>query len=239
MPFSLLPAIDLTAGGLGLYTPEGPVAVKAYGGDPLVAASAFRDAGATWLHVVDMDLAFTGSARNLETVRAIAAIPGVRAQASGGVRTVEQVLALRGAGVARVVLSSATLVDEAGVSEILGAQPAGAVVVGIEVAEGRIRSRGSAVADLDLMATLGWLRGVGAAAFLVTALPRVASEAGPDVDLIRRVARTGVPTLAAGGIASLQDLRAARDAGAVGAVVGRAALDGALDLPAALAWARA
>ena len=150
VPFSLLPAIDLTAGGLGLYTPDGPVAVEAYGGDPLVAASAFRDAGATWLHVVDMDLAFTGSATNLETVRAIAAIPGVRAQASGGVRTVEQVLALREVGVARVVFSSSpTLVDEAGVSEILAAQPAGAVVVGIEVAEGRIRTRGSAVADLD------------------------------------------------------------------------------------------
>lgn len=239
MPFSLLPAIDLTAGGLGLYTPDGPVAVEAFGGDPFAAASAFRDAGATWLHVVDMDLAFTGSTTNLGTVRALATLEGVRAQASGGVRTIDHVRAFRESGVARVVLSSAALVDEAGVSEILAAEPAGAVIVGIEVADGRIRPRGSDVADLDLMATLGWLRGVGTAAFLVTALPRVASEAGPDVDLIRRVARTGVPTLAAGGIASLDDLRAARDAGAVGAVVGRAALDGTLDLPAALAWARA
>jgi phosphoribosylformimino-5-aminoimidazole carboxamide ribonucleotide (ProFAR) isomerase len=239
VPFSLLPAIDLTGGRLGLYTADGPVPVDAFGGDPLAAARSFADAGAGWLHVVDMDLAFTGSSVNLDTIRSIAAVPGVRVQAGGGVRTNAEVEALRSAGAARVVLSSASLGDEAGVSGTLAAAPPGAVIVGIEVAEGRIRSRGSTAVDLDLMATLGWLRGVGVAAFLLTAVTRVASEAGPDLELIRRVARTGVPTMAAGGIASVEDLRAAREAGAVGAVVGRAALDGALDLSAALAWARA
>jgi phosphoribosylformimino-5-aminoimidazole carboxamide ribonucleotide (ProFAR) isomerase len=105
------------------------------------------------------------------------------------------------------------------------------------VTGGRIRSRGADPVDLDLMQTLGWLRGAGAGAFLVTAVARVGTGTGPDVELIRRVARRGVTTIAAGGVTSLDDLRALRASGAVGAVVGRAAVEGRLDLPAAFAWA--
>ena len=75
---------------------------------------------------------------------------------------------------------------------------------------------------------------------MVTALARVGSSQGPDVDVIKRVARTGVPTMAAGGIGSLADLGGGpRPRGATGAVVGRAALEGSLDLRAAFAWAEA
>jgi phosphoribosylformimino-5-aminoimidazole carboxamide ribotide isomerase len=87
MPFTLLPAIDLTAGALGAYTPAGPVAVEEFGGDPAAAASAFLTSGARWLHVIDMDLAFGGVATNLEPVRTIAALPEARVQAGGGVRS--------------------------------------------------------------------------------------------------------------------------------------------------------
>jgi phosphoribosylformimino-5-aminoimidazole carboxamide ribonucleotide (ProFAR) isomerase len=87
------------------------------------------------------------------------------------------------------------------------------------------------------MSTVGWLHAAGAPAFLVTATGRVAGLGGPDVDLVRRVARAGRPTIAAGGIRSLADLRALRDVGASGAVVGRAVLDGRITLGDALAWA--
>ena len=90
---------------------------------------------------------------------------------------------------------------------------------------------------MDLMSTVGWLHAAGAPAFLVTSTGRVGRLEGPDVGTVRRVARAGLPTLAAGGIRWLEDLRALRDAGAAGAVVGRAALEGRLDLGAALAWA--
>jgi phosphoribosylformimino-5-aminoimidazole carboxamide ribotide isomerase len=87
------------------------------------------------------------------------------------------------------------------------------------------------------MTTVGWLAAAGVPAFLVTATGRVGGLDGPDLRLVRRVARAGRPTLAAGGIRSLEDLRALRDAGAAGAVVGRAALEGRLDLAETLAWA--
>ncbi len=236
MPFTLLPAIDLTDGGLGIYTPAGPTPLDAFGGDPLQAARSCLAAGARWLHVVDMDLAFGGKT-NLEVVRAIAALPGATVQASGGVRTWAQVGAFLEAGASRVVVSSAALVEEELVAEILGRARPGEVAFGIEVADGRIRARGDEAVDLDLMSTLGWLQAAGAPGFLVTAVGRVGKESGPDTELVRRVARAGAPTIGAGGIRSVADLAAVRDAGAIGAVVGRAAMDGSLDLGEALRWA--
>jgi phosphoribosylformimino-5-aminoimidazole carboxamide ribonucleotide (ProFAR) isomerase len=237
VPFSLVPAIDLTANRLGLLTPDGPVPHDGFGGDPLAAADAFVAAGATWLHVVDMDRAFTGTARSGDAVRQIVS-RGVRVQLSGGIRTVADVDAARATGAARIVLSSSALADEDAVAELLRPRQDD-LVIGIEVVEGRIRPRGAAAVDLDLMSTLGWFRTAGVGAFLVTAVSRVATGVGPDLDLIRRAVRSGVATMAAGGVASIADLQALRDAGAAGAVVGRAALEGSLDLSAAFAWARA
>ncbi len=239
MPFVVIPALDLTGGRLAVYAPGGPEPVEAFGGDALEAARSCIDAGARWLQVVDMDLAFTGKLANLDVLAAVCRLdPEVRVQASGGIRTRAHAAAYLGAGAARVVMGSAALADEAEVRELVTAYGE-RVLAGIEVGDGRIRSRGAEPVDLDLMATLGWLSGLGLAGFLVTAVARVGTAAGPDLDVIRRVARSSVPTLAAGGISSVADLRAAREAGAVGAVVGRAALDGTLDLAEALAWAAA
>ena len=235
MPFTVLPAIDLWEGRLALLTGDGPAPSDAFGGDPLVAAAAYVGAGARWLHVVDMDLAFRGEAGNADLIRGLCAAGGARVQASGGVRTAAQVEELRSLGAARVVLASAALDDEDAVVEIVGRSRPGETVVGIEVADGRIRARAADV-DLELASTLGWLAAAGAEALLVTAVDRVATIAGPDTALVRRVSRAGLPLLAAGGIRSLADLEAVRAAGASGAVVGRSALEGSLDLAAALAW---
>ena len=89
------------------------------------------------------------------------------------------------------------------------------------------------------METVGWLTGAGARGFLVTALARVGSLDGPDIGVVKRVARSGVPTIAAGGVATLAHLSALRGAGAAGVVVGHAALVGSLELAEAFAWARA
>jgi phosphoribosylanthranilate isomerase len=236
--FTLVPAIDLTDGRLGAYTPEGPRAVDAFGGDASMAARVYIDAGARMLHVVDMDRAFTGEATNEAVVSAIhTAHPDVAVQGSGGVRdraTAERVLS---SGAARVVMGSAALGDEGALARTI-ADLGDRVVIGIEVAEGRIRPRGMDPVDLELMETLGWLTGAGASGFVVTALTRVGSSDGPDVALVKRVARSGVPTMAAGGIASLEHLTALHAAGAAGAIVGHAALSGSLDLREAFAWAK-
>ncbi|HEX5937822.1 MAG TPA: HisA/HisF-related TIM barrel protein [Actinomycetota bacterium] len=232
--FEVLPAIDVKDGALAHLTPSGLISIDAFGGDPMEAAAAMVEAGATWLHVVDIDLAIDGAARNLDVVSAIASLP-VHVQAGGGVRTAEELDRLLSAGAARVVLGSAALEDRSRTRALLETE-ASRLIVGIEVGGGgEIRSRGRDPVALPLMESLGWLVAAGAPAFLVTAVARVGSGIGPDVGAVRRVVRAGRPVLAAGGIRDTADLRALRAAGAVGAVVGRAALEGTLDLAAAFA----
>jgi phosphoribosylformimino-5-aminoimidazole carboxamide ribonucleotide (ProFAR) isomerase len=239
MSFDVLPAIDVWGGHLALATPGGPVAHPGYGGDPLAAAEAFARAGARWIHVVDLDLAFRGRPANLGVVREIAGrYPAVRIQASGGITTTRDRARYFDAGADRVVLGSGALRDRAALAGLIG-EASEAILVGIEVEDGVIRARGGADVEpaLDLADTLEWLAAIPAPGFLVTAVSQVGSLAGPDVALVGRIAETGVPTIGAGGIRSLADLAALRRAGAVGAIVGRAAMDGALPIGEVLAWA--
>jgi phosphoribosylformimino-5-aminoimidazole carboxamide ribonucleotide (ProFAR) isomerase len=236
MAFEIIPAIDVAGGRLALHTPQGPVLLDAFHGDPLAAARACADAGARRVHVVDLDLAFAGAFANLDVVRGAAAL-GLRVQASGGIATLAEATEALGAGADRVVLGSGALLDERAAEEAIDALGR-RLVVGIEVDEGRIRPRGRREGDLPLVETLGWLVAAGADAFLVTAVARVGVMRGPDLEIVRRVARAGRPVIAAGGVGSVDDLVALRGAGAVGAVVGRAALKGGLDLEDALARLR-
>ncbi|HEX6399864.1 MAG TPA: HisA/HisF-related TIM barrel protein [Actinomycetota bacterium] len=231
--FEVIPAIDVHQGRLAAIGQDGPHPVDAFDGDPVHAGASFAEAGARWLHVVDLDLAFDGEPRNLGVVEAIASL-GPAVQVAGGVRTADEVRLLLAAGAARVVLGSAALADPETAAELLSVNGE-RLVVGVEVAEGRILSRGRDPVDLDLMETLGWLVAGDVRTILVTAVDRVAGLGGPDVALVRRVARAGRPVLAAGGVSAAEHLRDLRAAGAAGAVVGRAALEGAIDLREAFA----
>jgi phosphoribosyl isomerase A len=231
--FEVIPAIDVAGGKLAVFTRHGPALVNAYGGDPLEAAKAYAAAGARWVHVVDMDLAFGGELALLPLVESVAWL-GVQVQASGGVRDGHTVDRLLAAGASRVVLGSGAFGDEERVTSLITTHGP-RLVLGMEVEDGRIRSRGADPVDLELAETLGWLTAAGASGFLVSAVNRVGGLAGPDLLLIKRLVRSGKPVLAAGGIADLDDLEAVRRAGAVGAVVGRATLEGGVDLSAAIA----
>ena len=233
MGFLLIPAIDVHGGSLARYTRDGPAPVEAFGRDPLLAARAYLAAGATWVHVVDMDRAFTGVARNLDVVASVAGL-GLRVQAAGGVLSAIDVDGALSAGAERVVLGSGAFLDleaAAGLIQGLG----GRLLAGIEVDDGRIRARGRLETDLPLLETLGALATAGTERFLVTSVQRVGSLGGPDPEAVRLAVGTGRHVVVAGGIATTEHLTELRDMGAEGAVVGRAALEGGLDLASAIA----
>lgn len=229
----MIPAVDVAGGRLVRMAGGDAVAVDAFGGVPLAAATAFAEAGAVRLHVVDVDLARTGRPENVEVVRSICAL-GVPVQASGGVASADQVDALLGAGAGRVVIGSAALASRGAVEAMLEAYGDRACV-GLEVAGTTIRPRAGGE-DLPLWDTLEWLGGLGVARYVLTEVERVGALAGPDLDGIWALAEhTGRPVVASGGIRSAEDLRAIAGLGGTveGAIVGRALHEG-LDVRDAL-----
>lgn len=235
MGFAVIPAVDVSGGRLARSTASGPVPLDAFGGDALRAAQAFVDAGATWIHVVDMDRALTGSSANGDVLGRIAGL-GVPVQASGGLASAADVQAALEAGATRAVLGSAGLADRDGVRALIE-RHGEALVVGIETDGSRIVPRGGEGAELPLWETLVWLGDLEVPRYLHTEVGRVGGLGGPDLDGVWALAKaTGRPVLAAGGIRSLEDLRALAglEAGVEGAIVGRALYEG-LDLRTARA----
>lgn len=227
MAFEVLPAIDV-AGGRLVSASGGQIRrVEAFGGSPFEAARAFADAGASWLHVVDVDRA-AGRRPDRELLRRIADV-GPKVQASGGIESEAAARDALAAGASRVVLGSAALADRGGFRGLLAALRERAVV-GIEADGAAIRPRTAGAGELPLRETLGWLSHAGAARYLYTGVSRVARLGGPDVESVRATATAlGRPILVAGGIRGVEDVLALRALGedlVEGVVIGRALFEG-------------
>lgn len=234
MTFEVIPAIDVSGGRLVWMSGTQVVPVEAFASDPLAAATAFVEAGARRLHVVDVDLALTSQAGGVEVLRAVAAL-GVPVQASGGVSSPAQVEQLLAAGADRIVLGSRALAYREATERLI-ASMGDRLCVGIEAEGQTIRPRGRG-AELPLWETLVWLGEAGVSRYVYTDVGRAGALAGPDLDGVWALAtHTGAPVIASGGIRSIEDLRAvARLGGHVeGAIVGRALYEG-LDVREALA----
>lgn len=235
----LYPAIDLRAGRC-VRLVEGDFARETvYGEDPVAVARAFADAGATWIHVVDLDAARTGDPVNRPVVSAIAAAvapAGVKVQTGGGVRSVQDAAALLEAGVARVVIGTAAVENPSLVEEVSRRWP-GQVAVGLDHRGGEVRLRGwTEGAGRSVSELVPQAVEAGASAVIVTDISRDGRLAGPDVEgLSALVAETHAPVIASGGVASLEDIRLlASVAGLTGIIAGKAIYEGRLDVRAAI-----
>lgn len=230
--FEVIPAIDVAGGRLVSMATAGAGRAPDLG-DPLEAAGSYVEAGAGRLHVVDVDLARTGVAANLDLMRRCTEL-GVPIQAGGAVTSSSQVETLLEAGADRVVLGSAALAFREAVEALLE-EHGDRLCVGIEADGPSIRPRGRG-AELPLWDTIQWLAGLPVPRFLFTEVGRVGTLGGPDLDGIWALAtHTGRPVLAAGGVRSIDDVLAVAALGGSveGVVVGRALHEG-LDLRAAI-----
>jgi phosphoribosylformimino-5-aminoimidazole carboxamide ribotide isomerase len=231
----LYPAIDLRA-GRAVRLRQGDFAQETvYGDDPIAIAEAFAADGAQWIHVVDLDAARAGNPVNRPLIAAIAdAVTGrAHVQAGGGVRTVADAEALAAAGVSRVVIGSAALRTPTVVAEAAAVVP---VAVGLDHRDGDLAvhgwSEGSGRRLLDALDDFPHVD-----AFVVTDIARDGTLAGPDLaGLADVVAKTSVPVIASGGVASLADLVSLRDvAGLAGVIVGKAIYEARFGVAEALA----
>lgn len=233
------PAIDLRGGHVVRLRQGDYEAETRYAADPIDVARRYADAGATWIHVVDLDAARDGAMRHREVIAAIARDTGLSVQAGGGVRAEADVEALLAAGVSRVVVGSLAVREPARVAGWIERYGAERICVALDAradADGRLRlpvagwTEDSGV-ELDALLTryaaLATLRHV-----LCTDIARDGMLSGPSVDLYRALA-TRWPALAiqaSGGIRDAADIAAVRAAGCAGAIVGKALLDGRVAL---------
>ena len=237
----VFPAIDLKAGQVVRLAEGDMDRATVYGDDPAAQARSFAEAGASHLHVVDLDGTFAGAARNREAVEHIvAAFPG-KVQLGGGIRRRADVASWLAAGVARVVMGSAALKDPAFVKDMAREHP-DTVVVAVDARDGMVATEGWAeVSDVPVADLARRFEDAGVAALLFTDIGRDGLLKGCNVEATRELARaTAMPVIASGGVAGIDDIRLLAlhaDEGIEGVITGRALYDGRLDLAAALAVA--
>jgi len=219
--FTIFPAIDVLAGRVVRLAEGDPERVTVEGGDPVDAAARFADGGASWLHLVDLDGALSAEP-SLELVRRVVDAAAIPVQVGGGYRTLPRIEAALEAGATRVMVGTAAL-DQAFLQEAVALFEE-RLVVAVDARDGRVAIDGwTRAADLGPAELALRCRDEGVRRLLVTSTQRDGSLAGPDLPLLREVRdASGLPVLAAGGIASLDDLGSIRQLGCEGAVVGSA-----------------
>ena len=243
MNFTVYPAIDVR-GGKVVRLRQGDYADETrYGDDPLAFIQGHADAGATWLHLVDLDAARAGGYTLLPLLHAIAAQTGLQVQTGGGVRSRDDVAAILDAGAARVVIGSLAVREPDAVLGWLREFGSERITVALDTRQDeagawRLPIHGwtqRAAETLD--ALLDRYADAGLTHLLCTDIARDGMLAGPSLDLYRRLCANhpGVRVQASGGVRDVRDVIASRDAGCAGAVLGKALLEGRIDLREALA----
>jgi 1-(5-phosphoribosyl)-5-[(5-phosphoribosylamino)methylideneamino] imidazole-4-carboxamide isomerase/N-(5'phosphoribosyl)anthranilate isomerase len=250
---TLLPAVDV-AGGQAVRLVQGAAGTETGYGDPLEAALQWQQAGARWIHLVDLDAAFgRGSnaallaslvARLDASVQQAGVIPdaagrgGVAVELSGGIRDDASLAAALATGCARVVIGTAALENPDWVRGVI-AEHGERIAVGLDVRGTTLAARGWTTEGGELLDVLARLEADGCARYVVTDVTKDGTLAGPNLGLLRQVcARTDRPVIASGGVSSLADLHAIaglQPLGVEGAIVGKALYARAFTLEQALA----
>jgi phosphoribosyl isomerase A len=233
--FTLLPAVDV-AGGRAVQLIQGEAGRERAYGDPVAAARRWQDAGAQWVHLVDLDAAF-GRGSNAGLLAGLIAGLDISAELSGGIRDDDALEAALKTGAQRVVVGTAALERPDWVRQVI-AKHGDRIAVGLGARGDRLAARGWTTDGGDLMDTLARLDSDGCARYVLTDVAKDGMLRGPNLDLLKRVcAATTRPVIASGGVSSLADLTAIaglRADGVEGAIIGTALYEGRFTLPEAL-----
>lgn len=231
----LLPAVDI-AGGQAVQLVQGVAGSEKVFGDPIEAALRWQEAGAEWLHLVDLDAAF-GRGNNRELQAKIVATLDIKVEMSGGVRDDDSLKAAMDAGCRRVNIGTAALEQPEWCARAIG-EFGDRVAIGLDVRGRTLAARGWTRDGGDLYDVLSRLDSEGCARYVVTDVNKDGMLQGPNLDLLRDVcAATSAPVVASGGITELADLEALMRLvphGVEGAIVGTALYEGRFSLEEAL-----
>ena len=232
----LLPAVDITE-GRAVQLAQGVAGSERTYGDPVAAAMRWQDAGAEWIHLVDLDAAF-GRGSNRELQAEIVGALDIQVEMSGGIRDDESLEAALAPGCRRVNIGTAALEQPEWCARII-AEHGDRVAIGLDVRGRTLAARGWTQEGGDLYETLARLDGEGCARYVVTDVNKDGMLQGPNLQLLRDVcAATSAPVVASGGVTTLDDIRALMSLvpeGVEGAIAGTALYEGRFTLEDALA----
>jgi phosphoribosylformimino-5-aminoimidazole carboxamide ribotide isomerase/phosphoribosylanthranilate isomerase len=231
----LLPAVDVR-GGKAVRLVRGELNAETQYGAPLEAALTFQDAGAEWIHLVDLDAAF-GTGNNYELLREVISNLHLKVELSGGIRDEASLLKALATGCERINLGTAALENPEWTASVI-ARFGERIAVGLDVRGRTLAARGWTKEGGDLFETLTRLDSEGCSRYVVTDVNKDGTLQGPNIELLKSVcAMTSQPVIASGGISSLDDLIKLRElvgVGIEGAIVGKALYSGAFTLEDAL-----
>jgi len=236
----ILPAIDLLEGRCVRLVQGSYDRVIRYECDPLEAAQRFKDAGATWVHVVDLDGARAGRVANLEALQSLSA-SGLHVQFGGGIRDDDEVGRALDAGAARVIVGTRAFEDFDWFRGLVHRETrAGRIVLGLDARLGRTAIHGRTQAtELSAAEVAESVAGWPLAAIVYTDIGRDGMLLGPNVQAIRNLASiANTPVIASGGVTDLSDVERLSRIDLAGIVIGRALYENTIDLAAALQAAR-
>lgn len=236
MSLVLLPAVDV-ANGQAVRLVQGDAARQTEYGDPLTAALDFQNAGAEWIHLVDLDAAF-GRGSNAELLADVVSRLDVKVELSGGIRDDESLKRALATGAQRVNIGTAALENPEWCDRIAG-EYGDRVAIGLDVRGRTLSARGWTRDGGDLFEVLERLNKAGASRYVVTDIHKDGTMQGPNLQLLRDVcAATDAPVIASGGVSTLDDLRALAELqplGVEGVITGKALYAGAFTIEEALA----
>jgi len=223
----LYPAIDVQGGRVARSSDRDPVAV----------AHQYARDGARWIHFVDLDRALgAGRGENHALARRMLAESPIPVQVGGGFTAETDIAEALALGARRVIIGGAAAMDGPLVARLIARHGADRLAVGIDARDGRVAPRGSAtVLDVSPLELAKQLLAAGVRTIVYTDAARDGALAGADVPGARAIAALGFDVIVSGGVASLDDLRRARDARLAGAIVGRALHEARFTLREALA----
>ena len=231
----LLPAIDVKD-GLAVRLVQGELSETSKYGHPLEVAAEFVEAGAEWIHLVDLDAAF-GLGSNAELLEKVIKSVDLKVELSGGIRDDESLRRALATGCTRVNLGTAALENPEWTAKVIS-EFGDRIAVGLDVRGHTLAARGWTQEGGNLFETIERLERDGCSRYIVTDVAKDGTLKGPNLELLRVVcAVTQKPVVASGGVSSLDDLIAIRgltEIGVEGAIVGKALYAGAFTLPAAL-----
>ncbi len=231
----IIPAIDLRDGKCVRLYQGDYTQVTTYDTDPAQVARRWQSAGASWLHVVDLDGAATGHPVNVEAIGKIRVATSLHIELGGGMRSLTHIQTMLAMGIDRVILGTVALTDRALLTEAL-ARWGERIAVGLDARNGRVAIAGwRETSHVQAASLASELHASGVQRFIYTDIARDGALKGPNLDALRELQQViSCPLIASGGVASIADLRSLAVLGIEGAIVGKALYTGDIDLATAI-----